>query len=235
MFSKTAKYYDDIYGSFKDYRAEVRLTRRLIREHGISKGKRLLDVGCGTGVHAGLLSKYYQVEGLDLDAKMLAVARRDHPGLHFHQADMTEFQLFHAFDIITCLFSSIGYVRTRTRLRKAMRSMAEHLAPNGLILVEPWFTPGQWTTGRVGMITVEKPGHKIVRLSRSARQRKISRIEFEYLIATPRRIQHFTEVHELGLFTKQEYLDAFRLAGLKVTYDPQGLDGRGLYIGTKKP
>ena len=181
-----------------------------------------------------MLSKFYQVEGLDLDPKMLAVARRNLPGLRFHQADMTDIQLEHEFDIITCLFSSIGYVRTRTRLRKAMRSMAAHLAANGLILVEPWFTPEQWTTGRVGMITVEKPDLKIVRLSRSARQRKISRIEFEYLIATPRRIQHFTEVHELGLFTKQEYLDAFRLAGLEVTYDKQGLDGRGLYIGTKK-
>ena len=85
------------------------------------------------------------------------------------------------------------------------------------------------------MITVEKPDLKIVRLSRSAKRRKLSRIEFEYMIATPRGIQHFTEIHELGLFTKEEHLDAFRLAGLEVTYDAQGLDGRGLYIGTKKP
>ena len=33
--------------------------------------------------------------------------------------------------------------------------------------------------------------------------------------------------------TKKEYLDAFRSAGLKVTHDPIGLDGRGLYIGIK--
>ena len=45
-------------------------------------------------------------------------------------------------------------------------------------------------------------------------------IEFEYMIGTPRGIEHFTEIHELGLFTKQEYLDAFRLAGLEVTHDP---------------
>ena len=142
MFSQTAKYYDDIYGSFKDYKAEARLTQRLIRAHRISKGRRLLDVGCGTGVHAGLLSKQYQVEGLDLDAKMLVVARKNHPSLRFHQGDMADFQLPHEFDIITCLFSSIGYVRTRTRLRKALRSMAAHLAPKACSWSNPGSPPG---------------------------------------------------------------------------------------------
>lgn len=234
MFSKTAQYYDDIYATFKDYKAETRLTRKLIREHKIHNGKRLLDIGCGTGVHAGLLSKYYRVEGLDLDSKMLAMARKTHPGIRFHQADMVDFQLPRKFDVILCLFSAIGYVRTKTRLRKAVRSMAAHMLPGGILLVEPWFTTEQWHVGRVGMIEVEKPGLRIVRMSRSAKRRNLSILEFEYLIGTAGGIQHLTEVHELGLFKEEDYLEAFRLARLEVTHDPQGLDGRGLYIGSKK-
>jgi len=234
MFSKTARYYDDIYGSIdKNYKAEARLAHKVIRENKRAKGKRLLDVGCGTGVHAGLLSRYYQVEGLDLDEEMLSVARKGYPTIPFHQGDMADFQLSHRFDAITCLFSSIGYVRTKARLRKAIKTMAVHLVPGGVLLVEPWFTPEQWRVGHVGAVKVEKPGLTIIRMSRSGKKRNVSIIEFQYLIGSLKSIEHLVEIHELGLFSEQDYMDAFRLAGLQVTHDPKGLDGRGLYIGTK--
>ena len=46
-------------------------------------------------------------------------------------------------------------------------------------------------------------------------------------------LRHFTERHELGLFSEQEHMQAFRKAGLDVSYDHPGLTGRGLYIGVK--
>ncbi len=49
-------------------RKQARL-HEFIQKYKRTKGKLLLDVACGTGVHAGLLSKYYQVEGMDLDAR----------------------------------------------------------------------------------------------------------------------------------------------------------------------
>jgi hypothetical protein len=39
-----------------------------------------------------------------------------------------------------------------------------------------------------------------------------------------------SEVHELGLFTVAELLEAFRQAGLRAEYDPKGLTDRGLYV-----
>ena len=36
-----------------------------------------------------------------------------------------------------------------------------------------------------------------------------------------------------GLFTRKDYMDAFKAADLTVTHDSKGLDGRGLYIGRK--
>ena len=234
MIYKIAKYYDDIYAAAgKNYRLEARLLRKLIRRFKTSPGKRLLDTACGTGIHAGLLSDHFTVEGLDLDTGMLAIARKNYPGLRFHEGDITAIQLPGKYDVITCLFSAIGHVRTRARLRAAIRSMAAHLVPGGVLIIEPWFSFDQWHVGNVGTIEVKKPGLTLVRMSHAGRKRNVSIIDFEYLIGTPKGLQHISEVLELGLFEHEDYLDAFHRAGLPVMHDPEGLDGRGLYIGVK--
>lgn len=234
MYSKSAKYYDAIYASMgKDYPDEAKKTRNFIQKYKLSDGKRLLDIGCGTGIHANLFSKHYQVEGLDVDKRMLAVARKKYPNIRFQQGDMVDFKLKSKFDIIICLFSAIGYVKTKSRLQKTIKNMAEHLLPGGVLLIEPWFTPNQWHPGRVYINQVNKPDAKIVCMSHSSQRGSISIIEFEYLIGTSKGIERDVEFLELGLFTKKEYLDSFRSAKLKVTHDPYGVDGRGLYIGQK--
>jgi hypothetical protein len=56
-------------------------------------------------------------------------------------------------------------------------------------------------------------------------------LEFVYLIGTKDGIQYKREHHELGLFTDKEIKNAFSDAGLMVRYDPDGLGGRGIYVG----
>ncbi|MBI5351149.1 MAG: class I SAM-dependent methyltransferase [Chloroflexi bacterium] len=234
MFSKSANYYDEIYASIdKDYSVETKRLQKFIQKHNKSGGHKLLDVACGTGTHANLLNQYYHVEGLDLDSKMLSIARKKYPGIKFHHGDMLDFNLNRNFDVITCLFSSIGYVRTKPNLAKAIRNMAGHLLPGGVLLVEPWFSFEEWNVGHVHMTVVNRDDLKIVRMSRSSRKGNVSIIEFQYLIGTSKRIEHRSEIHKLGLFSAQDHINAFESAGLKTTHDIKGLDGRGLYIGVK--
>lgn len=234
MFSKSAEYYDEIYASMgKDYAKESDKVQRLIQKYLNTQGKSLLDVGCGTGHHAGFLSKHYQVEGLDLDPNLLSIARKKHPKIRFHNGDMINFKLNKKFDAIVCLFSAIGYVKTKPNLNKAIETMTNHLLPGGVMLIEPWFSSGQWRNGGVFTLHVNKPDLKITRMSHSSRKGNISIIDFQYLIGTSKGIQHSVEQHQLGLFDKKDYLNAFHKAGLKVMHDTKGVDGRGLYIGIK--
>ena len=234
MFSKSAKFYNALYGSMgKDYTTEAQKVHQIIQKHKRSSGDTLLEVACGTGIHASILGNDYQVEGLDLDPEMLAVAQGEHPDIPFHQADMVDFDLEKRFDAITCLFSSIGYVKTKKRLESAIQNMTRHLLPGGVLLVEPWFSPDQWQLGRVFALFVDQPDLKISRMSLGGVKGRLSILDFHYMVGTPQRIETFTERHELGLFTHEEYLEAFQKAGLEVIHDPEGLDGRGLYIGLK--
>jgi ubiquinone/menaquinone biosynthesis C-methylase UbiE len=234
MFSKSAKYYNAIYASMgKDHATEAEKIHQLIQKHKRTSGNTLLEVACGTGLHASILRKDYQVEGLDLDVGLLEVASQNYPDIPFHQGDMTEFDLGKQFDAVTCLFSSIGYVKTKERLAQAVQNMNRHLLPGGVFIVEPWFTPEQWQPGRVSALFVDQPNLKISRMNISEVEGRISFFVFYYTIGTPQGVEHFTERHELGLFTHEEYLEAFQKVKLEVVHDPEGLDGRGLYIGLK--
>ena len=158
MFTQTARYYDKIY-AFKDYRAEAEKVVEHIREYGRSGGRRLLDVACGTGKHLEFLKEHFDVEGLDLDGGLLAVARERLPGVPLRQADMEDFTLGGRFDAITCLFSAIGYLKTLDRVARACQTMAQHLLPGGVLIIgslglhqersTPGTSPPSWWMSRI--------------------------------------------------------------------------------------
>ncbi|HEX4836830.1 MAG TPA: class I SAM-dependent methyltransferase [bacterium] len=232
MFSKSAELYDAVYAA-KDYAREAQRLHALIEHHKRSGGARLLDVACGTGNHLTFLKRTYAVEGLDLHDAMLAIARRKHPDVAFHRADMVEFDLGREFDVVVCLFSSIGYVGTDPRLRQALRTMRRHTRPGGVVIVEPWLGPDTYRPGHVAAVYVDQPDLKVARMNVARADGGKAVLDFHYLVATPRGIEYFTERHDLALFPHEAYLEAFRACGLDVVYDPEGLIGRGLYIGTR--
>lgn len=232
MFYKSAAFYDAIY-SFKDYQTEAEKLHTLIEQYKRSSGQALLDVACGTGQHTRQLREHYAIEGLDLDPGLLEVARQNCPGVAFHQGDMIDFELSRQFDVLTCLFSAIGYVRTVENLNRTIANFARHLRAGGVAIVEGWLLPEQFQAGHLGATFVDQPELKIARLNTSSMVGNVSVLHFHYLVGTPDGISTFTEDHELGLFTDAEYRAAFASAKLELHVDMEGLTGRPVYIGIK--
>ncbi len=231
MFDLTIPYYDKIY-AFKDYKAEAEKVDKLASRRTTTGGS-LLDVACGTGAHLVHLQEYFSVEGLDIMLEFLEICRIKLPGIPLYQADMVGFDLGKKFDVITCLFSSIGYVKTLDRLQQALNCMSRHLNPGGILILEPWFTPDAWHSNTVHAVFIDEPDLKIARVNTSFQEGMLSIFDLHYLIGTPQGTRYAVEHHEMGLFTRQQHLDALVNAGLETVYDEQGLTGRGAYLGIK--
>jgi len=230
MFSKSQRFYDLLY-SWKDYQAEVDKLHSLVEARKVSNGNSWLDVACGTGKHMELLRAWYQVEGLDLDPGMIDLARDRLPDVTFHVADFRNFELGHRYDVVSCLFSSIAYSRDRSELEQSVSCLARHLAPGGVLLVEGFIKPDQFQAGHVQLLCVDEPDLKVTRMA--AGEVSTGRVEFEfhYLVGRPEGIEYFMEPHHVSLFRDEEYVAAFKGAGLSVEHDPQGLEGRSLFVG----
>ncbi|MGY1664592.1 class I SAM-dependent DNA methyltransferase [Geodermatophilus sp. SYSU D00696] len=229
MFTKSAPFYDALY-HFVDYRAATERLRDVIRSQA-PHATTLLDVGCGTGQHLQYFRDSYDVEGLDIDGQLLAAARERCPGVPLHEADMVDFQLPRHFDVVTCLFSAIGYVQSADRMRQAVATMARHVAPGGLLLVEPWFEPDRYWTDTITANHFQSDELKICWMYASKREGDVSVLDIHYLVGTPDGVEHTVEQHRIGLFTRDQHEAAMHDAGLAVSFDPKGPLNRGLYVG----
>jgi SAM-dependent methyltransferase len=228
MFLESSELYDAIY-HFKNYAHECEILRAMIAV-AAPGARTILDVACGTGEHDKFLKDKFAVDGVDLNEHYLRAARLKNPAGRYTRADMTDFNLPTTYDAVTCLFSAIGYVRTADLMQRAIASMARHVKPGGVLIVEPWLTPDDWKTGEGRIHAGEIGTDKVCRMSLTGREGNLSVLQMHYLRSTPNGIEHFSERLELGLFTRDEMTRAFESANMNVRYDREGLMGRGMYI-----
>jgi len=227
MFDVTAEHYDLAY-AHKDYAAEAAWVIDAVRARA-PHARSLLDVACGPGGHLEHLRDTFACEGLDLldDFVRLAAART---GVPVHHGNMTDFDLGRRFDAVVCLFSSIGYADD---LDAAVACMARHVADDGVVIVEPWFTPDEWIPGHIHVLDHEHDGTRLIRMSHSGVDGDVAVLSMHYLIGDEHGVEHRLEDHRLTLFTDAAYRAAFASAGLEVELDRPGPFGRGAYIGSR--
>jgi ubiquinone/menaquinone biosynthesis C-methylase UbiE len=231
MFTESAELYDLVYGTFKHYEVESDKISAILTQArpGVHT---VLDVACGTGEHARQLRQRHglRVDGIDLEPQFVEIARRKNPDSTFTLANMSDFHLSDRYDAVMCLFSSIGYLRTLDNVRDALACFREHTDPLGVVVVEPWLPPGVIDPARRSTDVGEAEGIRVVRHARVDAEDRMSWIHFDYEITDANGTRKTSEVHELGLFTPDEMLEAFTSVGLTATFDPHGLIGRGLYV-----
>jgi SAM-dependent methyltransferase len=94
----------------------------------------VLDAGCGTGrVGIELARRGIDVVGTDLDADMLAYARKKAPQIDWLHADLVDLNLGRVFDVVALAGNVIPYVEPRDRAA-AVAGAARHVATGGHLI-----------------------------------------------------------------------------------------------------
>jgi SAM-dependent methyltransferase len=196
--------------------------------------RRVLEVGCGPGLRLAVLLQWhgkYLPEGLDYDPQMLALARRRLHDVPLHEGDMREFDLGTRFDAVMCLFGMIGYMSTTADLARAIARMAAHLAPGGVLLLEPWLSPDRAQDGHLKADSVRRGSLVVQRMNYTRVVGNKTLLDVHYLIGDEQGVRHVQDMRSLTLFTDAEYRAAFKEAGLgAVELEAYGPQGRGLYV-----
>lgn len=237
QYAELARWYDPLYAATgKDHAAEARALLDVAPRLGVRPAS-VLDVACGTGQHlAAFRETIDDIVGLDNAPSMLDVARERLDGVPLRHGDMRRFDLDRTFDLVTCLFSAIGHVRDESDLDAAVKAMAQHVAPGGALLVEPWLTPDKVRgTGIRGLDTVRTDDGVCARASRSELRGDVLIVQFAWAISTDDGVTTAEESHRMPLFSKERYLQAVEMAGLEPSWleVPALKAGRGLLVGQR--
>jgi SAM-dependent methyltransferase len=103
-----------------------------------SQGRRLLDVGCGTGKSfLPMLKRGWEVTACDISPSMLALAEAKAGGAaSLRVADMRELPTFGSFDLVWAIDDAVNYMLSVEELEAALTGMRRNLAPGGLVMFD---------------------------------------------------------------------------------------------------
>jgi ubiquinone/menaquinone biosynthesis C-methylase UbiE len=117
------------------FKPESDFVRALLSQH--ANVANILDVACGTGAHASLLTEAgFTVTGLDLNPFMINFAHKNHSTLTFLVGDMRALPFSNAFDAVICMCSSFSYNNSNEEITAAIQGFSRALKPGGLVIID---------------------------------------------------------------------------------------------------
>lgn len=113
----------------------------IVRKAGPGAGRKLLDIGCGTGVLSALLAQEgFSVTGIDASPEMLSVARERFGLLgldgQFFEQRMEELEGHAGFDVAVIAIDSLNYVTGPEEVRSVFRGIRESLKDGGHLIFD---------------------------------------------------------------------------------------------------
>jgi SAM-dependent methyltransferase len=215
VFTDYARYYDLLYRD-KDYQAEAEYVAGLIRKFHPA-AQNILELGSGTGIHAGLLSeKGYSIDGVERSPEMLARSlslkeriKPEQGQLNFHPGDIKEIRLDKSFDAVISLFHVISYQTTNKDVAAAFKTARHHLKSGGIFIFDIWYGPAVLTQRpevRIKRMSDEKI--EVTRLAEPVLHPNDNLVDVNYQVFVRKRdamnVMELRETHTMRYFFQPE-------------------------------
>lgn len=212
IYEDYPRVYDKLYEDMKDYRWEA---GQVLNAVTVDDG-RLVNFGCGTGLHDQYFVKEFDVVGVDVSDAMLDVAREKNPRARYVQGEITSVSLPGEFDVAVSLFGVLSYLDTNQAFEEAIGNMSDCLGDDGVLVIdylEPRRKPIE--EGPLQPHTYQEEGLSVARTGEA----KVPSDEellmrYKTVVADKSGVHHFEDVHHLRHFSRHEYKSAFSKAGL---------------------
>jgi SAM-dependent methyltransferase len=215
-YEAIAPVYDD-FTAHHDYELWLGNLLPELRRHGLS-GRRLLDVGCGTGKSfLPILERGWDVTACDISPSMLELAREKTGGAaRLAVADMRELPVFGEFDLVWALDDAVNYLLSADELGDALSGMQANLAPGGLLMFDV-NTLCAYRSFFAEVQRVERGGRRLVWRGQGSAETapgSISEARFE-VEGVGDAVGVETHVHRQRHFPEAEVLELIGAAGLE--------------------
>lgn len=165
-YEAIAPVYDD-FTAHHDYDLWLGKLLEVAAGHGMV-GRRLLDVGCGTGKSfIPMLEKGWEVTACDVSPAMVELAREKVGGAaKLSVADMRELPELGEFDLVWCLDDAVNYLHDTAELGAALSGLRANLAPTGLLIFD-LNTISTYRGFFAEEVTMERGGRRLIWRGRS--------------------------------------------------------------------
>lgn len=230
-YEAIAPVYDD-FTAHHDYELWFGNILPKARSHGL-RGRRLLDVGCGTGKSfLPMLERGWEVTACDISPAMLELAQaKAGNAARLSVADMRKLPKFGEFDLVWSLDDAVNYLLSGDELAEALSGMSANLAPGGLLMFDV-NTLQAYRTFFAEEQRVERDGRQLIwrgQGSADAIPGSISEARFE--VETNGGPEVETHVHRQRHFPEAEVRALLESAGLECL----GAYGHGFDAVPKQP
>ena len=199
-YKEFAKYYDKFYQN-KNYKKETEFLKNFINAND-----KILDVGCGTGIHTALLTDNgFEVDGLDLNKEMLEIAKtRLKTNLYWQ--NILEIDISKKYNMIISMFAVFNHLKDTDELMRGLMNLKQLLHDGGKIIID--------------LHNPQSSGSKIDTYDNMTRVMKWNydrslKIEKSDIIFEIDGIK-YTDTHTFRIFTIDEMKECCERVGLKV-------------------